>query len=325
MATSWQQQLKKALSGHNTAAIQSQPNYSEAAAKLFKTVVTEEVTLAIKNEPSSDVLLRQFMPMAAETVHHPEFKLDPVGDHDALARQGIIHKYYGRVLVIASGSCAVNCRYCFRRHFPYQQQLGARQKWKSLITYLKQQPEIHEVILSGGDPLTLTTEHLRRLTDQLRTLDSITTLRIHSRIPTVLPERIDDNLLDWLTQLPLQKVLVTHINHSLEITPAAALALNKITQTGTTLLNQSVLLKSVNDDVEVLSELSHNLFKHGILPYYLHVLDRVQNAAHFEVDIATAGQIYSKLQARLPGYLLPKMVQEVAGQSSKSPVNVKPE
>lgn len=322
MAKSWQQQLKSALNGGNTTALQTQPSYSEAAAELFKPVVTEEVIQSLTNNPNNEVLLRQFMPMAEETTHHPEFKLDPVGDHDALANQGIIHKYYGRVLVIASGSCAVNCRYCFRRHFPYQQQLGARQKWQPLISYLKQHPEIHEVILSGGDPLTLTTDHLRRLTDQLVTLKSVTTLRIHSRIPTVLPDRIDDDLLDWLSQLPLHKVLVSHINHSLEITPAAAMALEKLRKTGITLLNQSVLLKTVNDDVETLSDLSHSLFKHGVLPYYLHLLDRVQNAAHFEVDLPTARQIYTQLQARLPGYLLPKMVQEIAGQAAKTPVNL---
>ncbi len=322
MADSWQKQLKKALNGQNTTALQNHHNYSEAAADMFKAVVTEEVIRSLENNPNSEALASQFLPIKAETTHHPDFKLDPVGDHDALANQGIIHKYYGRVLVIASGSCAVNCRYCFRRHFPYQQQLGSRQKWQSLIAYLKQHPEIHEVILSGGDPLTLSTNHLRRLTDQLLTLESITTLRIHSRIPTVLPDRIDDELLTWLSQLPLHKVLVTHINHRLEITPAAAIALEKLSKTGVTLLNQSVLLKAINDDVDVLSDLSHSLFNHGILPYYLHLLDRVQNAAHFEVELATAQEIYKELQARLPGYLLPKMVQEIAGQASKTPVNL---
>ncbi|MCX7544275.1 EF-P beta-lysylation protein EpmB [Marinicella gelatinilytica] len=321
MAKSWQQQLKNALSGDHSKTLQTQEDYSQQAAKLFRPVVTDEVINAIQKQPYTGALSNQFLPTSAETEDHPDFTSDPVGDHNALADQGIIHKYHGRVLLVASGSCAVNCRYCFRRHFPYHKHLASRHNWQAVIDYLSAHTEVHEVILSGGDPLTLTTSSLQSLTDQLTKLNHIKTLRIHSRIPTVLPDRIDKPLMDWLDRLRFHKVLVTHINHADELTDNAINSLNKLKQHNVTLLNQSVLLKSVNDDVDTLIKLSYALFNNGVLPYYLHLFDRVQNAAHFEVDISQAKLIYEGMRRKLPGYLLPKMVQEVAGQTAKTPVN----
>lgn len=316
----WQQQLKQALSGRTSEKLRQHPDFSHAGDGLFKTVITDEVNTAIEESSQPHVLLNQFLPINRETNIHPDFNQDPVGDHNALAQQGIIHKYHGRVLLVASGSCAVNCRYCFRRHFPYQKQLASRRNWQAVVSYLHNHPEVHEVILSGGDPLTLTTQSLTDLTDRLIELPHIKTLRIHSRMVTVLPDRIDGEFLNWLDALPWRKVLVTHINHADELTHKAMGSLHHLKQHSITLLNQSVLLKNVNDDADTLINLSHKLFDEGVLPYYLHLFDRVQNAAHFEVSLSRAQRIYARMRSQLPGYLLPKLVKEEAGEHSKTPL-----
>ena len=272
-----------------------------------------------RNDPA-DPLLLQVLPQLAELDQAADFVVDAVGDMDARAAHGVLHKYQGRALLIASGSCAVNCRYCFRRHFPYGDEMAAAGQWRQSLEHLRQDPSISELILSGGDPLSLATGKLQELSRGLTELPHITRLRIHSRLPVVLPERVDKALLDWLAALPLQKVLVLHANHASEIDASVDQACARLRQSGVTLLNQSVLLRGINDTADSLANLSERLFAAGVLPYYLHQLDRVQGVAHFEVDDATALQLVDALRARLPGYLVPRLVREVAGEPSKRPL-----
>ena len=271
-----------------------------------------------KGNPN-DPLLRQILPMDAELIADQKFKLDPVGDLAAMEVPGLLHKYHGRVLIITTSACAVHCRYCFRRHFPYQEN-RAEQSWQSAIDYIRANSDIHEVILSGGDPLSLTESKLKSLTDKLLNIPHIKTLRLHTRQPIVLPERIDNHLLTWLDSLPWKVVIVLHCNHANEIDTYVASALEQLHQHQVTLLNQSVLLAGVNDDAEVLVNLSQKLFSHHVLPYYLHQLDKVQGAKHFAVNDEKAVQLLNEIRERLPGYLVPKLVKEKAGEKSKSSI-----
>lgn len=267
-----------------------------------------------------DPLLLQVLPQLAERDDVPGFANDAVGDLDAIAGHGVLQKYAGRALLIAAGSCAVNCRYCFRRHFPYADELAASHAWREAIACLAADTSIREVILSGGDPLVLSTQKLTELTDALRGLSHIIRLRIHSRLPIVLPERIDDGLTTWLAGLPLQRVVVLHANHPNELDANVDGACRRLRASGATLLNQSVLLRGINDDAGVLAELSERLFASDVLPYYLHQLDRVRGTAHFEVPDAQARELVGTLRARLPGYLVPRLVREVPGGPAKQPV-----
>lgn len=274
-----------------------------------------------KGDPD-DPLLRQVLPLAAENLHDNDYGLDPVGDLDAITGKGLLQKYQGRALLITTGACAIHCRYCFRRHYPYQSQHARQSNWQETISALRNDTSIREVILSGGDPLMLTTPHLRGLSDQLATIKHIKRLRLHTRLPVVLPERINAELLDWLNTLPFQVIIVIHTNHPAEINYTMRTALNQIKQIKQpiTLLNQAVLLQGVNDNSNTLVELSESLFSAGVLPYYLHQLDKVQGASHFEVSSARAIHLHEQLRQRLPGYLLPQLVHEQAGASSKLPL-----
>ncbi|MEV8519882.1 EF-P beta-lysylation protein EpmB [Dyella marensis] len=267
-----------------------------------------------------DPLLLQVLPQLAELEQAPGYVADPVGDLAAREAQGLLHKYEGRALLIASGSCAVNCRYCFRRHFPYGEEMAAAGQWRKALDHLRQDASIAELILSGGDPLSLATPKLEELSRGLAALPQVTRLRIHTRLPVVLPERIDAAFLAWFAALPLQKVVVLHANHANEFDAAVDDACRRLREAGATLLNQSVLLKNINDDADTLSELSERLFAAGVLPYYLHQLDRVQGSAHFEVDDARARALVEAIRGRLPGYLVPKLVREMEGDASKRPV-----
>jgi EF-P beta-lysylation protein EpmB len=269
---------------------------------------------------ADDPLLLQVLPRAAELRDVPGFTRDAVGDLDARAGRGVLHKYRGRALLVATGSCAVHCRYCFRRHFPYGDETAAANRWHDAIAALGADPSIEEAILSGGDPLSLSTPKLAELTDALAAIPHLKRLRIHTRLPVVLPERIDDDLLRWLAALPFGRVVVIHANHANELDASVAHACAKLAAAGATLLNQSVLLRGINDDAGVLAALSERLFECGVLPYYLHQLDRVAGTAHFEVDDARARALAEALAARLPGYLVPRLVREVAGAASKTPV-----
>ncbi len=268
----------------------------------------------------ADPLLLQVLPRPAELATVPGFTADAVGDGAARVATGVIRKYTGRALLIATGSCAIHCRYCFRRHFPYAEETAAAGRWREALDRLAGDPSIEEVILSGGDPLALSNARLAELTDGLAAIPHVRRLRIHTRLPVVLPERVDEGFLDWLARLPLECVVVLHANHANELDDGVAAACRDLREAGAILLNQSVLLRGVNDDADTLAALSNRLVGCGILPYYLHQLDRVAGAAHFEVDDARAIALGEALRARLPGYLVPRLVREIAGADSKTPL-----
>ncbi len=265
-----------------------------------------------------DPLFRQVWPAPDEAAPNPDYTVDAVGDLHKLKPAGLIHKYQGRALVIATGACAVNCRYCFRRHFPYGDTLASRNRWQPLLEALAADTSIEEVILSGGDPLSLTDDKLAVLARGLDEIPHLKRLRLHSRQPIVLPERIDEALLGWLTATRLQTVMVLHANHARELDAPVAAAMARLKRAGIPLLNQAVLLKGVNDSLEAQKALSERLFTIGVLPYYLHQLDRVQGAAHYEVDEAVGKSLLRQMSAELPGYLVPRLVREIAGQPSKT-------
>ncbi len=269
----------------------------------------------------TDPLLLQVLPRQLEAVIQPGFLHDPVGDTAATTLPGLLHKYHGRVLLITTGTCPIHCRYCFRRHFPYTKNRPGNHQWTAAAEYIATRPEITEVILSGGDPLSLSTERLRGISNALHHIPHLRRLRIHTRMPIVLPERIDDVLLHWLSDLPWQIVLVTHCNHANELSNDVQHALNKLRRIGVTLLNQAVLLKDVNDSVNAQCKLNESLFASGVLPYYLHLLDRVQGAEHFDLPETTAISLMNVVRQRLPGFLVPQLVREIAGEAYKTPIN----
>lgn len=267
---------------------------------------------------AQDPLLLQVLPVAMETVTAAGYQQDPLQETTAMPVPGLLHKYRGRALLTVTGACAVHCRYCFRRHFPYNDANPAGDQWVNAIRYLDAHTDIHELILSGGDPLSLTDRRLARLTGQLDKIGHLHTLRIHTRTPVVLPERVDSGLLDWIANRPQRVVMVIHCNHPNEIDDHVMIAMRQLGQAGVTLLNQSVLLKAVNDDTGTLVRLSERLFAAGVLPYYLHQLDRVQGAAHFEVDDLRARDLHAGMRDRLPGYLVPRLVREEPGAPGKT-------
>jgi EF-P beta-lysylation protein EpmB len=287
-----------------------------AASSTFPLRVPLGFCKRIEKGNPNDPLLRQILPLDAELIEDQKFTLDPVGDLSAMQAPGLLHKYHSRVLIITTAACAVHCRYCFRRHFPYQEN-RSEQNWQEAIDYIRNNDDIHEVILSGGDPLSLTETKLKNLTDQLLSIPHIKTLRLHTRQPIVLPERINNAFLRWIDSLPWKIVMVVHCNHANEIDASVSAAMQKLHQHGITLLNQSVLLAGVNDSAEILVNLSHKLFENSVMPYYLHQLDKVKGAAHFYVDKAKACQIMEEILLRLPGYLVPRLVEEIAGEKSK--------
>jgi L-lysine 2,3-aminomutase len=274
----------------------------------------------MRHGDADDPLLRQVLPLDLEYRPVPGFDLDAVGDLAARGARGLLHKYHGRALLIATGSCAIHCRYCFRRHFPYAEEPAAAAGWRDALGYLRDDPNISEVILSGGDPLSLSTPKLAELGQALLDIPHVRRLRIHTRLPVVLPERVDRALTDWLAALPLQKVVVIHANHANELDESVATALQGLAGAGATLLNQSVLLRGVNDTSAALITLSERLFTYKVLPYYLHQLDRVAGAAHFECTDRQAVSLVEQMQATLPGYLVPRLVREVAGEAGKTPL-----
>lgn len=267
-----------------------------------------------------DPLLLQVLPGAPELQPSPGFTADPLEEARANPVPGVVHKYRGRLLLIAAGQCAVNCRYCFRRQFPYGDNHLNRSQWRAALDYIRARGELREVILSGGDPLVLGDRQLGWLAGELAQVPQLDKLRVHSRLPIVAPSRITDELIAWFTGSRLKPVLVLHCNHANEIDGEVRAALERLRAAGVTLLNQAVLLKGVNDSVAALENLSEALFAAGVLPYYLHQLDRVQGAAHFEVEDQCALHLVEQLRRRLPGYLVPKLVREIPGEASKSPL-----
>jgi EF-P beta-lysylation protein EpmB len=264
-----------------------------------------------------DPLLRQVLPLADECLASEGYGVDPVGDLNAMVVPGLLHKYEGRVLLTATGACAVHCRYCFRRHFPYADANPLADQWHQALDYIAGDESITEVILSGGDPLSLSDRRLAELVRRLDAIAHLRRLRLHTRLPIVLPERVNDELLDWLGTTRLKTAIVVHANHANEIDDSVVAALMRLKASGTTLLNQSVLLRGINDSAEALMDLSEKLFDAGVLPYYLHLLDKVQGAAHFAVTESDAQQLMAEIGRQLPGYLLPRLVREIPGAPGK--------
>ncbi|PSW60974.1 EF-P beta-lysylation protein EpmB [Photobacterium leiognathi subsp. mandapamensis] len=292
-----------------------------AARKLFALRVPLSFVDKMEIGNPYDPLLRQILPLAQEFEVHQGYSVDPLEEQQNEI-PGLLHKYHNRVLLIVKGGCAVNCRYCFRRHFPYSDNKGNKRQWQQSLEYITAHPEINEVILSGGDPLMAKDHELQWLIEHIAAIPHIKRLRIHSRLPVVIPNRITDALCQILTETRLQTILVTHINHANEIDDALKTAMQKLKQANVTLLNQGVLLKGVNDSVAALTDLSETLFDAGIQPYYLHVLDRVQGAAHFMVDDEIARQLMAGLITKVSGYLVPKLTREIGGRASKTPLDL---
>ncbi|HWP94325.1 MAG TPA: EF-P beta-lysylation protein EpmB [Gammaproteobacteria bacterium] len=290
------------------------------AAERFPLRVPRSFVARMRRGDPADPLLRQVLPLDLELTPVPGYRRDPVGDLDARLAPGVLQKYRGRVLVVTTGACAVHCRYCFRRHFPYADENPRPGQWHAALEAVRADPTIHEVILSGGDPLALSDARLAEFTDALATIPHVWRLRVHTRTPVVLPARVDEGLIRWLDGVRLQKVFVLHVNHPREIDMEVCAAAGRLAAAGATLLNQSVLLRGVNDEADTLVALSETLFAAGILPYYLHLLDRVEGAAHFDVPENRALGIMAQLHARLPGYLVPRLVREVPGAPGKLPL-----
>jgi L-lysine 2,3-aminomutase len=264
-----------------------------------------------------DPLLRQVLPLADELQESPAFSRDPVADAAAERSPGLLQKYHGRALMIATGACAVHCRYCFRRHFPYQASLQSPLLRDRALAEIAANPTLEEVVLSGGDPLTSTDDRLAELVDQLAGIPHLRRLRVHTRLPVVIPERVTPALIAWLRGTRLNSVVVIHANHPRELDAQVIASLGDLADAGLPLLNQSVLLRGVNDSAETLIELSQRLLDCQVMPYYLHQLDRVAGAAHFEVPVEQGLAIIAQMRARLPGYAVPRYVREVPGESSK--------
>ncbi|WP_284448051.1 EF-P beta-lysylation protein EpmB [Pseudoxanthomonas mexicana] len=321
----WQQALREAvrdprelldLLGLDRLA----PRLSDEAMVQFPLRVPRGFVARMRRGDPSDPLLRQVLPLDDEMRPMPGFGLDAVGDGAAKTAPGVLQKYRGRALLVATGSCAIHCRYCFRRHFPYAEETAARDGWRDAVDLIRQDASIEEVLLSGGDPLSLSNGKLAELTGALAVIPHLRRLRIHSRLPIVVPERVDDGLLDWLSTLPWPVTLVVHANHANEFDGTVDAALGRLRAAGVHLLNQAVLLRGVNDSVDALGALSERGFAAGVLPYYLHQLDRVAGVAHFEVDDARARALHAGLAARLSGYLVPRLVREIPGDTGKRPL-----
>lgn len=292
------------------------------AAARFGLRVPRAFIARIRPGDPRDPLLLQVLPLAEELESYVGFGPDPVGDLAALQAPGVLAKYHGRALLMTTGACAVHCRYCFRREFPYGTGALTPARLAAAVAVLAATPGLEEVILSGGDPLALPTSRLARITSALRALPGLRRLRIHTRTPIVLPSRVDERLLAWLAGLPWKTVIVLHVNHPRELSGDVRAAVAALAAHGATLLNQSVLLAGVNDDEDTLAELSVRLFDAGVLPYYLHLLDRVAGTAHFDTPVQHAARLHAGLLARLPGYLVPKLVRESPGAASKLPAGV---
>lgn len=313
----WQAAVRDAVRDPaELAALLELPLDRPSGALDFPLLVPRGFVARMRKRDWNDPLLLQVWPQTAESIAVPGFGDDPVREQ-GLAAGGVIRKYPGRALLIASGACPIHCRYCFRRGFPYQDQLAARGDWNAAIDALAERPGTYEAILSGGDPLTLSNRRLAELLAKLAAT-AVRTVRIHTRFPVVVPERIDAELLALLAAAPLRTVVVVHCNHANELDDHVAAALRALRRSVVALLNQSVLLKGVNDDETALAALSERLFACEVLPYYLHLLDPVAGAAHFDVDAATGRALVARLRARLPGYLVPRLARETPGELSKT-------
>src|SRR5690554_362352 len=325
----WTEELKQAVS--NPLELCQQLNINpqqlpggieglKKGQQLFKTLVPQPFIKLMQQGNPLDPLLLQVLPLGAESQAVTGFVTDPLQESKYNPLPGLIHKYTSRVLLTTSGACAVNCRYCFRRHFPYAQNSLSSSGSQAILNYLQKHPKVNEVIFSGGDPLATPDTRLATLVKQLESLPQLKRLRIHTRLPVVIPSRINTEFLNWVAATRLKVMMVLHINHPQEIGAELIQALGLLKQAGVLLLNQSVLLKDINDQANILAELSEALFEQNIQPYYLHTLDPVAGAAHFAIDDKKARQIYAELLAELPGFLVPKLVREYPNQPAKTPL-----
>ena len=288
------------------------------SARLFGLVVPWGFAARMRAGDPNDPLLRQVLPLAEESQPVAGFISDPVRDLAHQIAPGLLQKYYGRALLVTTGVCAVNCRFCFRRHFPYSQTPHALQQWEPAMAQLEADDSIQEVILSGGDPLTLTDSWLSSLADRLAEISHLQRLRIHTRLPIVLPERVNHELLAWLRAGRLRPIVVLHTNHPNELDDSSAEAIARLVHAGVLTLNQAVLLRGINDNADTLCELCMRLVDLRVQPYYLHQLDPVAGAAHFQVPERTGRRLIAELRRRLPGYAVPRYVCELEGQPSKT-------
>jgi EF-P beta-lysylation protein EpmB len=321
----WQQQLAEAFNNIEDLCRYLQLSSEDlptsvTAAKNFPIRVPVSFAASIEKGNPNDPLLRQVLPVKDELTIYPDFSDDPVGDLPSAPQTGVLHKYHGRVLFINTGSCAINCRYCFRRNFPYTDSQLSKQHENAGIQYLNEHAEVSEVILSGGDPLLLNDDRLTNLIQKLNAIKHLKRIRIHTRLPIVLPARITENLITLLTESTQQIVIVIHCNHANEINTRVINSLRLLRSSGINLFNQSVLLKGVNENANILSDLSEKLFSHGVTPYYLHLLDKATGTGHFEVSEIIAVELIKQMQINLPGYLVPKLVKEQAGALSKQTI-----
>lgn len=292
---------------------------AQRASQLFPLRVPRAFVNRMQKANLDDPLLRQVLPLGAELLAEVGYSKDPLQEIATNPLPGLLHKYPGRVLLTLVGACAINCRYCFRRHFPYRDNNPGQRGWQAVLEYIANDPSINEVIFSGGDPLVANDKILAELAQQIAAINHVKILRIHTRLPIVMPSRITEKFIAWLTGTRLKPILVTHVNHAQELDNSVINVLQYLNKAGVSLLNQSVLLRGINDNVASLIKLSESLFTEaGVLPYYIHLLDKVQGAAHFDVAETTAKQLLQQMTQCLPGYLVPRLVKEEAGKSSKT-------
>lgn len=318
----WQASLKAAIRDPKELCRQLELStklcgQAKLPADSFPLLAPREYVARIRQGDLADPLLRQIMPLAEEKDEVSGFTTDPVRDSQATLTPGMLQKYAGRVLLITTGACAVHCRYCFRRHFPYSEAPKGVAAWASAIDAIRKDTSLREVILSGGDPLTLVDSTLSQLAEQLAAVPHLTRLRIHTRLPIMIPQRVNDELLAWLTNSRLTPYMVVHANHAQEIDGAVADSLGRLVDAGIPVMNQAALLRGVNDTADAQAELCERLINLRVLPYYLNQLDRVAGAAHFEVPIETGRKIIEELHRCLPGYAVPRYVQDREGGTHK--------
>ncbi len=320
---SWQEELIQAIdSPRELLEILQLPMSllpaAESAHNLFGLKVPRPFVTRMRKGDPNDPLLRQVLPLSDELKDTEGYHVDPLQEQNTTADPGLVHKYKSRVLLIAAPNCAINCRYCFRRHFPYQDNNPARAEWLQTFATIADDDNINEVILSGGDPLANSDRQLQWMVNQLAQIPHVKRLRIHTRLPIVIPQRITDTTLRWLTSSRLQTIVVLHSNHPAELDDEVATSVKRLRAAQITVLNQAVLLKGVNDDLNTQVSLSERLFDIGALPYYLHLPDKVQATAHFDIQQNEAIALHQQMQSQLSGFLVPKLVREEPGQSQKT-------
>ena len=318
---SWQQQMKSAI--RDLAVLRKtlelpEDLTGESAESTFAVFAPLPFVRRMEQGNPTDPLLLQLLPTSFEDTSPSHFTSDPLAESDAVLGPGVLKKYAGRALFIVTGACAIHCRYCFRREFPYASNSVLGSGWDEAVTTIAEDDSIEEVIFSGGDPLTVVDERLKALIDRLEQIPHVIRLRIHTRLPIMIPDRITDDLADMLKATRLEVVVVIHANHANELDDEVAAVVGRLKRAGATLLNQSVLLAGVNDDALTLIDLSKRLLAIGVLPYYLHQLDQVTGTSHFEVPVPRGIEIIETMRASLPGFAVPRYVQEIPGQPNKT-------